>query len=227
MGESITVNCPECQRALQVPAGSVGAQGRCPFCSHVFEIPAGEAAPAAGAGPAPSQSAAAGPAAQAPGAPQAASPYGPPTGFGQAPGGRPAQTITAGMAQHLQGTRPWVLFLAILGFIGCGLMVIGGLGMLALGGMAAGGPGAGLGAVVCFAYVLVAVVYAVGSYLLYSYASAIKRFRQSGRSGDMEAALSAQRSWWKFVGILTIIALSLYLLAVLFTLVAGTSRIWR
>ncbi len=142
---------------------------------------------------------------------------------GQGPAATP---ITPLMAQHLLATRPWVLFLSILAFIGCGLLVAAGLGMIAVGGLSLGGGGDFFTRgrplpwiVQGVTYLAMALVmgglYAAPAWLLCSYAAAIKRYRYSGRSGDMEAALRIQKSFWKFVGIMTIFVLALCLVVLL------------
>jgi rubredoxin len=43
MATAITVNCPECDKPLKVPAAARGKKVRCKSCEHVFEIPGGPA----------------------------------------------------------------------------------------------------------------------------------------------------------------------------------------
>ena len=56
-GDKVPVVCPQCDKRLMVPAGTIGKQGRCPACKEVFTLeqlfeaePA--AVPAAGYAPA-------------------------------------------------------------------------------------------------------------------------------------------------------------------------------
>jgi hypothetical protein len=72
----------------------------------------------------------------------------------------------------------------------------------------------------CF-YVLVALLYFFPAMYLYRYASGIARLREAGRVDDLDAALDAQRAFWKFVGILTTIVLGFMLLMFLMLVGAG------
>lgn len=148
---------------------------------------------------------------------------------GQAcPQGSAAGTpVTPLMVQHLLAVRPWVLFLSILGFIMCGIMCglagWAGLAMMAsaVGGSRAEGfplPVAAVG----LGFLVLGGLYAAPAWLLYSYAAAIKRYRYSGSSGDMEAALRTQKSFWRFVGIVGIVMLSIYLLMLLYAIFRAT-----
>ncbi len=204
MDEPITVTCPHCRRSLSVPAQNLGQRAECSLCGRMFTVQTGGAPnpPAAPSDP---------PAVLSPGSQHA------------------AQPITPLMAQHLLATRPWVLFLSILAFIGCGLLVVGGLGMMVIGDR--GGlirpppdaPGlihlvmAGLSGLI---HLVMAGLSGATAWLLFKYAAAIKACRYSGSSGDMEAALRIQKSFWKFVGIMTIVMLAIplciYLLRILF-----------
>ncbi|HPY42106.1 MAG TPA: DUF5362 family protein [Thiolinea sp.] len=118
----------------------------------------------------------------------------------------------------LRKTRPWVLFIAILGFIFTALMVVASipmfLGSSLMGGADTGIPGmpgtafmVGMGVL----YLLMAVVYFMASLYLLRYASAIKSAVTGLNTSDMESALEAQASFWKLVGILSIVSIVLTL----------------
>ena len=68
-------------------------------------------------------------------------------------------------------------------------------------------------------YGALALVYLIPSVFLSRYASDIARLRSSLRVQDLEEALQSQKSFWKFIGIATIVMIVLYvlLLAVVFT----------
>src|SRR6266508_5860429 len=81
------------------------------------------------------------------------------------------------VSQPLQGTQPWVRFLAIMGFIGAGFMVLAGL--------TAGVAGAATGRVetigLMVVYPIMAVVYVFPSLFLLRYADRIRSFVVSGQ----------------------------------------------
>jgi hypothetical protein len=175
------------------------------------------------------------PAAAAP-APQSVpgSVYAPPAGrILNTPSGSAA--VSPATVEALRQTRPWVLFLAILGIIGTGLMLLGGLFMLAGGAMAmtqassAMGPGGAkaagfMGGFMTFAvlmFLVIAVVYLYPISKLLKYAGAIARLSRSGAVRDLEDALQQQKSFWKFVGIMVIVIFTLYILAFIAIFVMG------
>lgn len=123
--------------------------------------------------------------------------------------------LTDSIVDSLSKTRPWVLFLAILGFIGAALMALGSLPMLLgsammgsmeggdaeLGAMAGAGIMIGMGVM----YLLIAVIYFMASLYLLRYAGSIKRAVESLGVADLEAALAQQASFWKLVGIMALV----------------------
>ncbi|MHC4178311.1 MAG: DUF4339 domain-containing protein [Planctomycetota bacterium] len=122
--------------------------------------------------------------------------------------------ITPGMRQALAQTRPWVLFLSILGFIGAVLAGIVSLWYVVISVAAIGLLGA-IGVIFLLAALMMAgttVLWFFAAYYLYTYASTILKFLRSRQSGDMERALVAQKSYWKLVGMVTAIVVAVYLL---------------
>lgn len=122
--------------------------------------------------------------------------------------------ITIGIVEQLKKTRPWVLLISIMGFIFTALMAIVTLMIFFGGGSAmlsgAAGIPAGSGAMVMgmgVMYLIMTILYFVISLYLYKYAGGIKRFVATGTAQDMEVALKQQASFWKIVGILTLITL--------------------
>ena len=117
----------------------------------------------------------------------------------------------------LQRTQPWVRFLAIMGFIGAGFMV--------LVGVTAGVAGAVTGRIetigLMIVYPIMAVVYVFPSLFLLRYADRIRSFVASGQEQDLVGALDAQRSFWKFAGILTIVSIVFGILIGVFGVLAG------
>lgn len=127
-----------------------------------------------------------------------------------------------GVAAQLQRTQLWVRFLAILGFVWAGLMIVGGLLAGAAGAIAgvAGQEGMQLAALL-FVYPLLGVLYIYPSLCLLRYANNIRRFVASPVVGYLEAALDAQRAFWKFAGILAIVSIVATILLFVFAMVIG------
>lgn len=145
----------------------------------------------------------------------------------RAPASRPTGlAVTEGMIEALVQTRPWVIFLAVLGFVGAGFMVLAGLFMLIAGvaGIAAGtGTDALPGAVTAgasFLYIAMAAIYVIPCLQMVRYATAIGRIRFEGGPA-LEDALVRQRSFWRTLGIMTLVLIGLYVLAVVAVAVAA------
>jgi hypothetical protein len=104
-----------------------------------------------------------------------------------------------------------------MGFIGAGFMVLVGLTAGVAG--AATGRLETLGLMVV--YPIMAVVYVFPSLFLLRYADRIRSFVASGHEQDLASALDAQRSFWKFAGILTIVSIVVAILISVFAVLAG------
>lgn len=122
-------------------------------------------------------------------------------------------TVPEGALEMLRLTKPWVRFLSVLGFIGLGFALLGGIGVAVLSVLPVGGKsfgpqmlGFGVG------YIALALVYLPPVLYLSRYASRIGRLLNSGSPEDLQDALKAQKSFWKFVGVLTLVMIALYAL---------------
>ncbi|NEN25298.1 DUF5362 domain-containing protein [Cryomorpha ignava] len=135
-------------------------------------------------------------------------------------------TLSPNAISFLHETRKWVNFMAILGFIGIGLMVIFGLfaGTI-FGAMASemGTPAAGFSGFFGIFYIFVALLYFFPVMYLYKFGSKLKIALNSHDNGALEGAFENLKSHYKFVGILMIIVMSFYVLAAIFMAIAGFS----
>lgn len=146
--------------------------------------------------------------------------------------GHPTQTQVPGDAQvtpkvlaAMQQTRPWVLFIAILGFVLAAFMGLGALAVAAAGSTFNAGPlGSSGGILVAVIYLVIAAIYAVLSLRLYRYAGAIKMLTQGYGVHALEEALEHQKSFWRMVGIMAIVTLFAYLLLIVGVVIAGVAQ---
>ena len=124
--------------------------------------------------------------------------------------------------QLMRATKPWVRFLSIIGFIMCGLMLLAGVAFAAICVL---GRATTQGIVIAVVYPIMSLIYLYPTVCLFQYASRIGTFLSQGSSESLDHALEAQKNFWRFVGILTVIVLCLYAVAIavaiLVTLVAG------
>ena len=140
-----------------------------------------------------------------------------------------SETVTPVAITHLQNTKPWVRFLAVLLFISGGLMMLSAVAMAVGGGVGAlSREGTSRGP--AFMVIGMAVFYGVFG-LLYLY-PAMKMWKYGGRimdlmvsrsSADLEAALNEQRIVWKFWGIITLLMICAVIAFVIVAAVVGAS----
>jgi len=110
------------------------------------------------------------------------------------------------VVQPLVRTVPWVRFIAILNFIGVGLMLLVSIPAIFLNieGMGAGAP-AGTGGVfklVGLFYLVLAGLYVLPAVLAWRYARAISHFATVSSAAQLVVAMDAQRRVWMFWAIL-------------------------
>lgn len=125
----------------------------------------------------------------------------------------------------LRSIGKWATFLSIIGFIFIAFMLLAGLGFLMSGNEmqsdnAFGGMGMGvLGGM----YVLFALVYFMPVFYLFQFATKIRRAFQDHDGVLLNEALESLKSHYKFMGIFTIIFLSLYIIGIVGAIVFGLS----
>jgi hypothetical protein len=129
----------------------------------------------------------------------------------------PAATLSPSIARILQDTQPWARTMGIMGFIIVGFMILGGLAA-GIVGIATGNLQSVMLMVI---YPVLGILYIVPSMYLVRYANRIRDFVAQGHVSQLESALDAQRAFWKFVGVLTIISIALSILAVMAAIVFG------
>lgn len=124
----------------------------------------------------------------------------------------------------LRRTKGWVMFLAVLGYIGSGLMLFCGLMMVVAGGALGAAAESGLPlsfSALGFIYIAFTALYIYPCVKLHQYARGIKALLSSGATIDLETALDKQRAFWKFCGILAIVIFSIYALIFIFAIIGG------
>ncbi|MFI5149051.1 MAG: hypothetical protein ACHQRM_04910 [Bacteroidia bacterium] len=109
---------------------------------------------------------------------------------------------------ELYKASKWMKFLAILGFIGVGMMALAGLFSLAAPG--------GRGMVVMIFLLLMAVIIFIPCRFLYKYAQGAHNFVRTQNGEKLEEALAYQRSLWRFTGVMYLIYIVLMALGLLF-----------
>ncbi len=128
-----------------------------------------------------------------------------------APPVRRKSGVTGRILSDAASTRPWVLLLSILGFIGTGLMILLSVVMMFLPlGEMAGGLGGAFGLGLGLIYLLMGILYFFPSLYLFRYGKALKALAQSEEIEDLEEAFEHQKRFWKFVGIMVLVTFVVY-----------------
>ncbi|MDR0312862.1 MAG: hypothetical protein LBI14_04635 [Treponema sp.] len=126
------------------------------------------------------------------------------------------------MVKYLIGASPWLRFLGIMGFIGCGSMVLVGIMSFAYVPFAGVGLDESLGdvfSVLIGTLAPMAAVYAVyfigagvvsffPALFTYKFGTMIRSYSMTNSEADLEQAFRNNASLWKFKGILMIISLA-------------------
>ena len=129
----------------------------------------------------------------------------------------------------LRRTAPWVRLMAVILFSASGLMMLGGL-LFALGvglarSLAPGQSSPSLDAVpAVFAGLIYLAFGGINMFpatFLWRFANRSKQYVASPNAATLEQALDAQRSYWKFMGIFTVIAMGCAVLVAVIAVVAG------
>ena len=125
--------------------------------------------------------------------------------------------------EFLKETAKWTKFLAILGFVGIGFMVLGSLVMLfAPSSLMSNGDFPFGGKIfMMLLYLAFAVLYYFPISYLYQFSENTKKAIENNDNNAIRDAFEFLKSHYKFMGILTIILLSLYAIIIFIGLIGA------
>lgn len=138
----------------------------------------------------------------------------------------PRQYISPAAVDLLQQTRPWVLTIAVLAFMGAGMLALGGVAVVGVGAVGTliapeaselGFPFALLGLL----YLPLAALYFFGGRFLYRYAKSIQELGKSPSTSLLEDALLHQKSFWKLAALTIIGMFAVYGVAIVLAIVGS------
>lgn len=143
-------------------------------------------------------------------------PYASPTSnlYGSASGGA-ADAVSPSTIAQLAGTKPWVRFMSVLMWIVICLII---LAVIAVGIAMTMGASKVIGTqelIIIGAYGVMIFFYIYPAVKMWKFANRVKSLMETRSLVDLDAALTEQRRLWKFVGILTIIMICIYLVAII------------
>ncbi len=136
-----------------------------------------------------------------------------------------ALEIDANGKSHLSETARWAKFLAIIGMVMCGLMVIGGIFVSAamtgaMNDLERGGyPGTagtpGMGAAMMVVYIIMAVVYFFPCLFTLRFANHMKSAIANNDRTSLNESFKNLKVTFRYMGVITIVFLSLFLISFL------------
>jgi hypothetical protein len=140
--------------------------------------------------------------------------------------------IEPSILEYLSETARWGKFLSILGFIMCGILLLAGIiipPMLSrvsvpmMGGQARMMAGMSVG-VMIFLYLIIAVIYFFPCLYLFLFSRDMKLAIASEDQFKLTESFKNLKKMFKYIGILTIVFLSFYVLILGIAVIAGISR---
>mgnify|MGYP004465651471 CR=1 FL=1 len=124
-------------------------------------------------------------------------------------------TLTSSAKRFLKETAKWCKFLSILGFVGIGLMLIFSIFTGTMIGILQNTVSQplpkGLAITSSITYLLIAIIYFFPMYYLFQFSNRMKKALLMKNDETFEKAFEMLKSHYKYIGVLTIITMSLYL----------------
>lgn len=135
-------------------------------------------------------------------------------------------SITPLMLKYLSEASPWLRFIGILGYIGCGIMVISGIVMAAT----ANATGELFENfidfpfwIIGFLYIPLALLLFFPSHYTFKFGQKIRNYQFSNSNDDLENAFKNNKSLWKFYGILMIVYLAILPVVIVVSVIIGVA----
>ena len=115
--------------------------------------------------------------------------------------------VTDKMINSMRPTKMWTKFLSIMGFIASGFVILFGIFVFLAGDLLPQAQGAKIPPLAGLFYIFFSIFYIIPSVYLFKYSSALGHFLCDKMESELESALSYQKSFWKFTGIVCLIGI--------------------
>ncbi len=126
---------------------------------------------------------------------------------------------------YLKETSTWTYILSIIGFIGIGLMVLAGIIFsFTMGGMLGDNPYESFGIDISYfgmIYIVLGLIYFLPVMYLFNFSRKMKLALNLNTNEDLSAAFSNLKSHYKYLGIFTIVIISLYVLIIVIAMISA------
>lgn len=133
--------------------------------------------------------------------------------------------LTSAAKRFLSETASWARFIAILGFVGIAIMVVFALfaGTIFNNLPQAQTMPFDFGYVMSGVYLLIAILYIFPVLYLYQFSAKMKNALQSKDDEILAIAFEKLKSHYKFIGVFSIIMISLYILGIIAAIISATA----
>lgn len=140
--------------------------------------------------------------------------------YGASTGG--GDNVSPSTVAQLAGTKPWVRFMSVLMWIGAAFCLFGAVIVFLASSQGAMGLPKGNNTAYNLGFAVgMAAYYGVAAFMmlypaikLWKYANAIGRLVAAPTLAELDSALTEQRRYWKFTGILVLVSFSLVVLGI-------------
>jgi hypothetical protein len=141
--------------------------------------------------------------------------------------------LTDAMLRYLKEASPWLRFIGVLGFIGCGFTLLGGIIFSFIGSAAASWLSSfSMDAVRNIPSLLIGIIY-IGygallffpAFFTYRFGVQIRNYFSGNSEEALELAFKNNKALWKFKGILSIIGLSSIPVFIIIGIIAGLATV--
>lgn len=135
--------------------------------------------------------------------------------------------VSESLRSNLKSVASWSKFIAILGFVCIGMLVLGSLFMMFSGSVLSMAQTDFVGSATFITagimYMLIAAFYFFPIRFLYKFSTRTEMFLLNNTQFDFEEAIENLKSHYKFIGIFTLVTLALYLLMIIGVVIAATA----
>ncbi len=133
-------------------------------------------------------------------------------------------TLSEDTLSHINRAQKWTKFLSILGFIGLGILILAGVAMIVMGLLL----GTQINEMSSFPFAIMGVVYLILGAVSFVPTLYLYKFSENGgtlvnyrRQDKVEETFRYLGKYYQFVGIMTIVVIAVYLLAIPVVLLFG------
>ncbi|MDR0324260.1 MAG: DUF5362 domain-containing protein [Treponema sp.] len=135
-------------------------------------------------------------------------------------------SLSETMLRYLNEASPWLRFVGVMGYIGAGLMCLGGI-ISAIIMLAASSFAEEIGVFTAWIFIIIylpmGVLMFFPAHFTYSFGQKIHNYKFSNSGEELEMAFKNNKSLWKFTGIIYIISLASIPVIIVVSIIIGVA----